>query len=560
MNEVVQKKIPQRYYKDALEWFFHSDRRIPFHEKKSIKEIHVLKEDRILVIFAENQNLMFKNVKYLAIRTGWYFYITGAPLEKDEITEYVDNLKISAKKLDFNWQISEKFEVKLIPITPGLNQNSYLLKVINDNLKEINILLDGGFESMEIYKLLGNTNSLDLIFLSHAHGDHIKGIPIISKTFPNTPILSSRTTFEYYILYNWFTGEKFNLNKIKIDSLSRNWHFIKNNEILESLSLKVKFYYAGHLPGALMFFLELFDFKFLYTGDFSYFDTFPIAGVKNQLSKLPKEIDFCLIDGTFSSSRYEAPSHIFNVFKDKVTNGIKYKNRILIAADYGSSALVLFLTLFSHFRTQQKKLGLKAKRPNIYLLEGIRRFFQIMTHNKDGLHLYLKKLISEDYNPFQSAIIKWIHNYSELKNAINKDGGIFILPNSDLRNKMTRKAFELISQYKNNIVYLCGPLRYKTAIELSSGNDNVTLGGKKIINKSVIWNRKYPNLVLNLHSDSIQLEKLIKSINPKNLCFFQQNPKSLIKVRANLSKNFYDIKTTAIYKDSIEEMIIHKTS
>ncbi len=66
MNEIVPKGIKQRPYKEALNWFFYRDRKIPLSEKFSIKKIEVLEEDRIFACFGENQTEMFKNLKYLA--------------------------------------------------------------------------------------------------------------------------------------------------------------------------------------------------------------------------------------------------------------------------------------------------------------------------------------------------------------------------------------------------------------------------------------------------------------------------------------------------------------
>ena len=51
------------------------------------------------------------------------------------------------------------------------------------------------------------------------------------------------------------------------------------------------------------------------------------------------------------------------------------------------------------------------------------------------------------------------------------------------------------------MIYLYSPLRNKPAIELASGNDDIILNHKHLDNKAQIWNREYPDLVLNLHAD-----------------------------------------------------------
>ena len=98
MGEIIPRKIEQKRYKDVLNWFFYRDRKVPLYEKHSIRKIEVFEDDRILSIYANNQTEMFKHVKYLAYKTGWYFYITGVPLEKDIVSKIIDGIPNYDKK------------------------------------------------------------------------------------------------------------------------------------------------------------------------------------------------------------------------------------------------------------------------------------------------------------------------------------------------------------------------------------------------------------------------------------------------------------------------------
>ncbi|MBA7715517.1 hypothetical protein ES703_124565 [subsurface metagenome] len=204
--------------------------------------------------------------------------------------------------------------------------------------------------------------------------------------------------------------------------------------------------------------------------------------------------------------------------------------------------------------------GLEAIRPSIYLSENIKRFFQIMTYNKEAIHPYIQHQIKSNHNPFQSATIKWVRNFSDLYYAFKGKGGVFILHNADLKNSIIRKALEFISSYKHNLIYLCGPLRSELAIELASGNDTIQLQNKEIHNKAQVWNRKFPNLVLNLHADGIQVKKLLKQINPNHVCFFQQGPRKLIKIRSDLQEEFKNIITSVIYSSQREGILIYESN
>ena len=564
----INKGVPQKNHTEALEWFFYHDTIIPLREKKSIKEIHVYYEMRIFVMFSEKNEKMFKNLKYIAQNTGWYFYITGIKLEKDEITEYIENLNITSRVLELSWHLSQKIEIFLDPIGAEPNKNSYLLKIIDDKLNNIKyILLDAGIEEAELLKLKSKTNNLDLIFISHAHRDHTSGLVLLSNSYPNTPIVCSKTTFEFFLLYNWELFSKLKNGEIIEDKFLNNIFFVKNEDIINIEDGNFfKFFYAGHMPGALMLFFKIHDFSFLFSGDFSFYDYFPIAGVRSHLELIPQKIDFLLVDGAFSDTQFNAPSYIFDNLRQILRLKAKYRNKVLIGADYGSTALVLFFTIFRFFRSLQRAKGSDVNRPSIYLSTRIKRFFQIMTYNEDDLHPYFKNLILTEHNPFQSAIIKWINSYRDLMEGLSEKGGIFILDPPDLRYGWIQKAFEVISQNKHNLIYLSGAIRSKAAIELTSGNDIIQFksprDGKpyQINNLAEIWNRKNPNLILNLHADNIQLEKLIEHLMPSQICFFQQDPRKLVKIRNYLisnSEKFGRVLTSAVYRHQTREMLIY---
>lgn len=557
MRKVNKQNIEQMPYEKALEWFFDTDRLVPIGEKKSIKEIIVIEEDRIFAIFAGRSDEMFNNLEYIVLNTGWYFYITGLKLGKDKITEFIDQVSTEFKKSSVSGFDFDDFKVTLTPIQAEPNFNCYLLKILEGD-SSFNILLDAGLDDEHLKYLRSSVAHLNLVFISHAHFDHVRGLIGLLEAFPKAIIISSRTTLEYFILYNWYGGEKYKSNISNITQLAYRFHFVKNNsEFRISEDFFIKFINAGHLPGALMLYLKLKEFDFVFTGDYCLNDYFPISGALNELNKLPKKINFCLMDGAFSSHRYRSPSKIFNDLLKLITLRIERRNRILIAADYGSTALVLFFTIYNYFRGKQRNKGLDANRPTIHLSEDIRRFFQIMTHNKDDLHPYIQDLITQKANPFQSGIVHWIRGFNDLEHCIREIGGIFILPDCNLNNRMTQNAFRLISRNEKNMVYLCGALRSEPAIELASGNNNIIIDGEKIVNRAHIWNVEHPDIHLNLHADGIQLEKFFKQIHVDNLCLFQQDPRKLIPVRNYLKEKYDGLNTSALYASNLDEMEIY---
>lgn len=55
------------------------------------------------------------------------------------------------------------------------------------------VLIDPGFFNHELALKLKSLSSLDAILLTHKHFDHIRGLDIISKMFPETKIYSYLT-------------------------------------------------------------------------------------------------------------------------------------------------------------------------------------------------------------------------------------------------------------------------------------------------------------------------------------------------------------------------------
>ena len=75
--------------------------------------------------------------------------------------------------------------MKVTVISSGSKGNSTLVET-----KSKNILIDAGISSKEIKKRLNKDINIDLLFITHAHIDHIKGLKSVYKEFK--PIVFTR--------------------------------------------------------------------------------------------------------------------------------------------------------------------------------------------------------------------------------------------------------------------------------------------------------------------------------------------------------------------------------
>ena len=324
------------------------------------------------------------------------------------------------------------------------------------------------------------------------------------------------------------------------------------------------------MPGALMLYVEIDDFKFLYSGDYSFYDFPPIPGVIQIKNELPTEIDFLLIDGTTSHLLFEEPSKQLSFLRENIFNVSRTANKMLIGADPASLAIIIFIIIHRHFMLLKERMGY-LKRPVIFLNKKIQEFARVLCSRVQDLQLSVSKNISNSLNPFNSIMIRWINNINDKEKAMRNlqektpTGSILIFDPPDLNSNWMLDFFKIIASKKENAVYLAGAIRGEDAIELISGNDSIFLNYKyhnKITaqsfhNKSNILNRYNPESILNLHGDHHQLLRLLDILKPKNICFFQQNPRKLTSLRNMLTQSFPFIeKTYVFYPNKVQEIIL----
>ncbi|MBQ8496613.1 MAG: MBL fold metallo-hydrolase [Clostridia bacterium] len=173
---------------------------------------------------------------------------------------------------------------------PTLSGACYLVEISG-----FRILLDcGGTKDYHIPPDIPNPETIDLIYISHAHVDHIGALGYIASICPNARIYMTNLT-------RMLT--QYQLDAIISDKIGANTPALRfNNEILvrmimnrvytveentegiavgkDGAYVRHTFFKAGHTPGASMILLEIADAdirkgsrKLLYTGDFADFST-----------------------------------------------------------------------------------------------------------------------------------------------------------------------------------------------------------------------------------------------------------------------------------------------
>jgi len=160
------------------------------------------------------------------------------------------------------------------------------------------ILLDCGLDDLTTLTK-SKQAPVDVVFCSHAHRDHAKGLLALHQAYPNLTIYSSQVTLKLLPLI--WPGESYESVKKFCQELP--WR--TPVQVLENLTVEI--FPAGHIPGAAAFLLTYRtakrSYKIFYTGDFSLSNFQLVEGLSIEpLRGLSPDI--LIIEGTYGTNRH----------------------------------------------------------------------------------------------------------------------------------------------------------------------------------------------------------------------------------------------------------------
>jgi Cft2 family RNA processing exonuclease len=598
---ITSSNIPQLPIKDVLNDLLFKNEAIPLKEKKSIGKIIYYQKERVIVVKSLIGDMMYEQLKGLVKKYGWYFYITGVPVGKSNISEAIDKIE---KKFDSNYfkevfvsnnDTNEKTRITIYPIVLKPNHNCHILGIGN-----LNILLDCGIsepedveksnekESTEEVEQLENreitegnkvfnkekeyglsddfkhieeylqnlpqlivaaeqevsisendlqiqsfTPKIDAVFISHSHFDHISGLKKLISQNPDVPIFCSRITLDLYLLRdsNYLKQESSDeIEQEEYRNIVKNVIYVENGDKIEFKDKEcfLSFFHAGHMPGALMLLAKVNNFRFLYTGDYTYYDITPFAGTKRFLEQISRPIDYLLIDGTAAQEEYGDVSDQFHSLILFLEQKAEYEDNVLIGADPSSLAISFMLIFWRYFRKLQLRKGY-TKRPNIYVDMMVRKNIQVINHRYEYIYGPISRLIKGKANPFNSIKFRWFDR-DDLE-FLRKKNNIIISHPPDLSYGLIRNIINIVGRNPHNLVFLAGAIHEQPGMDLVSGGNEIEFSETwKAPFRAFLINTFMPQLKIKLHADKIQLAEMIKALEPKEVCFFHQSAKKLIDV------------------------------
>lgn len=164
------------------------------------------------------------------------------------------------------------------------------------NVGEYHILLDCGLASLEALSD-PEQPSIDLVFCSHAHDDHCRGLLELHRAFPSLPIYTSEVTAKL-LPCHWIDQDQ---NTDWCQTLP--WRSIFNI----APNLQIELVPAGHLPGAAAIIITYTtpkrSYKIMYSGDFSVSNFQLVEGmsIENLRGLSP---DILILEGSYGTIRH----------------------------------------------------------------------------------------------------------------------------------------------------------------------------------------------------------------------------------------------------------------
>ncbi len=389
------------------------------------------------------------------------------------------------------------------------------------NIGDTNILIDAGMRmhgddllpSLGMLESLGNP---DVMLVTHAHADHIGALPIVHSLFPSTRIYTTPPTFE---LMKIMMKDSYKISETRsretntlvpyteeqVHSLLESVLSFPASGVLQVGNTKITSFRAGHILGAVMFFIEADGESILVTGDLSFKAGRTIPGAQVPHGIQP---DVVVMESTYGNRTHT----------DRNTEERRLADDVAEVIAGGGFALI---PAFALGRAQEVLLVLQD-----YMEKGLIPEFPLyvdglvtpISHIYNRFPHYLKGPVAHRINRngdvfFTEGRCKAVHPKEREKILSGKPGCIIASSGMLTGGASSWYAERMVSGEKNAIFitgYQDEESPGKKLLNLAEGiEDSLELNGKSYQVKCRIG--KYG---LSAHADANEMNRFIQTLEP----------------------------------------------
>ncbi len=235
-------------------------------------------------------------------------------------------------------QNSSLFQITPLGCDPVTEGCGYWLETSQGSL-----LLDCGFEPLERLP-----HAPDWVLISHAHLDHVRGLPELHRRYPDVPILATPATYHL-------------AQHLGLEGIPPMRCIPLGRAVPLSADLTVCLFEAGHLPGAAAAVLRWTDGDpartVVYTGDCSLSATRFAEGLNLEALR-QWQPDVVLLEGSLGIDRYPSRRHQESRLLDTITTALEHGSLVLIPVPAIGLGQDLAFMLKTHHQFTRPELNL----------------------------------------------------------------------------------------------------------------------------------------------------------------------------------------------------------
>lgn len=382
--------------------------------------------------------------------------------------------------------------------------------------------------------------TLDAIFVSHAHADHVGALPLAHALFPQAPIYATMPTQRLAVVMlnnavrvmETETQETFFSQDAVEATLAR----IQTLQMGQWIELwdgwRVQFIRSGHILGAVSICLQTPEGTFLYSGDISTFHQKTIDGLNlDDISPLPTP-DFMVCEATYGDGIHPSRTKEETKLAKSVADVIKDGGSVLIPSFALGRAQEIILILRDAMMNRSIPVfpvitdGLVNSICAVY--ENLAQYLgsKLQKHlNNSQQPMFFYKNFSMARRGEQEAIIQ-----NETPKCIIASSGM-------LTGGASMTYAKGLAAHEKNAIFLSG---YQDAEspgrklqELETGDPLYFPDGTSVEVKC-----RVERFHLSAHSDQVQLVSVIKNLKPKVIALVHGEENALSALREKLYKKY----------------------